>query len=60
MDCVNTIITGSNANVFFGNNASPLGSYFLQFSCKTSRDGSRPPSSLFIGYWIERLTGPLC
>ena len=29
MDCVNTIITGSNANVFFGNNASPLGSYTL-------------------------------
>lgn len=29
MDCVNTIITSSNANVFFGNNSSPLGSVTL-------------------------------
>ena len=29
MDSVNTIITGSNANVFFGNDTSPLGSYTL-------------------------------
>lgn len=29
MDCVNTIITSSNANVFFGNDYSPLGSVTL-------------------------------
>ena len=29
MDCVNTIITSSNANVFFGNDSSPLGSVTL-------------------------------
>lgn len=29
MDSVNTIITSSNANVFFGNDTSPLGSYTL-------------------------------
>ena len=29
MDCVNTIITSSNANVFFGNDSSPLGSITL-------------------------------
>lgn len=29
MESVNTIITGSNANVFFGNDNSPLGSYTL-------------------------------
>ena len=29
MESVNTIITGSNANVFFGTDSSPLGSLTL-------------------------------